>query len=144
MALVADYTYTVSLKGCRLHQPFMFVPVLFGGNETLCPKLGCKNWKQGKIGVGSLNASKAALQPGGGSGFLPASGDYNMTLYTNHADPNLRFTVTFVIGGVRPSIVVKGFKSVTNATSFPIIIAASEVSRHALPLLLSLPCSPYL
>ena len=81
MSLVGDYTYSVSLKGCRLHQEFMFVPVLFGNNQAICPKLGCFNWKQGKMGVGALNLSGASLQPGGGSGYLPASGDYNMTLY---------------------------------------------------------------
>ncbi len=127
MVLVADYTYTVSLKGCKLHQQFMFVPFLFGGNESLCPKLGCKNWKQGKIGIGAINRSWAALQPGGGGGFLPASGDYTMTLYTNHSDPNLRFSVKFVIAGAKPSIVVRGLKSVTNATFFPATIFASHV-----------------
>jgi hypothetical protein len=127
MTLIADYTYSISLRGCKLHQPFMFVPVLFGGNEVLCPKLGCKNWKQGKVGLGAVSLSGAALQPGGGSGFLPASGDYNMTLYTNHSDPDLRFSVKFNISGMKPSIVVSGPKSVTNATSFPVVITASHV-----------------
>ena len=50
-----------------------------------------------------------------------------MTLYTNHSDPDLRFSVKFDISGVKPSIVVSGPKSVTNATSFPVVITASHV-----------------
>ena len=126
MTLVADYTYTISLPACQLLQEFMFVPQFFGGNTTLCPKLGCFNWKQGKIGVGLLDTSGAALQPGGGSGFLPASGDYNLTLYTNHPSPALRFTLKFAIANAKPSLAISGTKSVTNAAAFPVIITASQ------------------
>jgi hypothetical protein len=127
MILSGDHTYTLSLHDCTLHSEFMFVPYLFGGNSSLCPKLGCFNWKQGKIGIGTTSSSGAVLQPGGGSGFLPASGDYIMTLYTNHSDATRSFTLNFTIINPQPSMVVKGLKSLTSAASFPVMLVASQV-----------------
>lgn len=85
----------------------------------------------GKLGVGAVYRSGAALQPGGGSGFLPTSGDYNITLYTNHSDVRNRFTLAFVISSPKPSLVVKGPRAVTGETTSSVHLIASEVRARA-------------
>ena len=84
---VADFT--LQLKALRIdlssRGEYMFV----SPGPTPTPPLGDKNWKQGKIGVGEVigyNASTLTttqkLYPGGGSGFWPSKGVYDLTLRT--------------------------------------------------------------
>lgn len=87
MTMIGDYAFELASIDVWKNDQFMFVQKLTFANGTAPPPLGELNFKQGKIGVGSLQRAgggrwTASAIPGGAGGRWPSTGRFTVRVYT--------------------------------------------------------------